>query len=160
MLLPTALTLTIMMMVPHAEQSATPAQAWAAIVADWEAFERAEDPYTAGGEGDRDALTRLPDITPEGDARRLAMLRTFEARLTALDPKMLPEADAFNHMFLARLVKERIEGAAFDQARLAFNSEGGQSAELGYIARTTLVASPDDADAWIKRLEATPRLIR
>jgi uncharacterized protein (DUF885 family) len=149
-----------MMMVPHADQSATPAATWAAIVADWETFERAEDPYTAGGEGDRDALARLPDITPAGDARRLARLRTFEARLAALDQTALPEADRFNHMFLARLVKERIEAAPFDQARLAFNSEGGQSAELAYIARTTLVTSPADAEAWISRLEATPRLIR
>jgi len=155
----TALTMT-MMMVPHADQSATPAGVWAAIVADWEAFERAEDPITAGTEGDRDALTRLPDITPEGDARRLAMLRKFETRLAALDPKLLPEADAFNHMFLARLVKERIEGAAFDAARLAFTSEGGQSAELGYVARTTLVKSAADADAWLSRLAATPKLIR
>jgi uncharacterized protein (DUF885 family) len=155
-----ALTALIMMMVPHADQSTTRAATWAAIVADWEAFERFEDPFTAGGEGDRDALARLPDITPAGDARRLQMHRAFKARLAALDPKTLPEGDAFNHLFLSRLIDERIEAAAFDPARMAFNSEGGQSAELGYIARTTLVTSAADADAWLSRLAATPQLIR
>ncbi|MEX2271844.1 MAG: DUF885 family protein [Vicinamibacterales bacterium] len=141
-------------------QTPQPATTWASIVADWEAFERREDPYAAALEGDRAALARLPEITPEADARRLAALKTFQARLAALDPKALSDNDAFNHAFLARLVRERIEAAAFDPARVAFINEGGESANLGYVARTTAIATRDDAGAWLSRLQAAPRLIQ
>jgi uncharacterized protein (DUF885 family) len=152
-----AAMLSLMLASAHPLQPAGP---WDAIFADWEAFERLEDPYTAAGEGDRDALARLPEITPEADARRLRALRAFQSRLSAIDPKTLSPDAAFNHAFLARLVNERIEAAAFDPARLAFINEGGESANLGYIARTTLIAARADADAWVSRLQAVPRLIR
>lgn len=155
-----ALTTALSMMLMFAGQAPPPATPWAAIVADWEAFERVEDPFTAGSEGDRDALARLPDITPEGDARRLAALKTFQARLAAIDTATLAPDDAFNHAFLAREVNERIERAAFDSARLGFTNEGGESAQLGYIARTTTIATRADAEAWLSRLEAAPGLIR
>ena len=142
------------------EQTAPPAAAWTAIVADWEAFERAEDPFTAGAEGDRAALARLPETTPEADARRLAALKTFKSRLDAIDSAALPATDRFNHAFLAREVDERIERAGFDPGRLSFTNEGGPGSALGYYARTTAVATRADADAWLSRLEATPRVIR
>jgi uncharacterized protein (DUF885 family) len=141
-------------------QAAQPPVAWAAIIADWETFERAEDPFTAGAEGDRAALSRLPDITPAADAWRLARLKTFKSRLDAIDTTALPADDRFNHAFLSREVNERLERAGFDAARLAFTNEGGPGALLGYFARTTAIASRADADAWLSRLEATPRLIR
>lgn len=133
---------------------------WTAIVADFEAYERREDPYTAGSEGDRDALARLPEITPEADARRRAALEAFRTRLAALDATSLAEGDAFNHAFLTWLVDDRLGALAFDPARLAFLSEGGETTNLAYQARTTRVASKADVEAWISRLEATPRLIR
>jgi len=141
-------------------QAPQPAGTWASIVADWEAFERVEDPYTAGGEGDRGALARLPEITPAADARRLAALEAFRARIEALDAKALAPGDAFNHAFLARLVRERIEAGAFDPARIAFINEGGESANLALAAHTTSVETRADADAWLARLQAAPRLIQ
>lgn len=143
-----------------ATQSSASSSTWAAIVADFEAYERREDPYTAGGEGDRGALARLPEITPAADARRLAALEQFRARLAALDAKTLADADAFNHAFLTWLVDDRIGALRFDPARLAFINEGGESANLSYYARTTRIAATADAEAWLSRLAATPRLIR
>jgi uncharacterized protein (DUF885 family) len=142
------------------EQTTQPSTAWAAIVADWEAFERAEDPLTAGAEGDRGALSRLPDVTPAGDARRLAALKTFKSRLDAIGSTTLAADDRFNHAFLSREVNERIERAGFDPARLAFTNEGGPGATLGYVARTTATSTAADANAWLSRLEATPKIIR
>ena len=141
----------------QAQVAGAPADRWAALVADWERFERAEDPITSGNEGDRDALARLPDVTPEGDARRLAALESFRQRLSAIDAGALPAAETFNHGFLSRVVAERIEGAAFDGSRLAFDAEGGPGSLMGYLGPTTAVASRADAEAWIARLQATPR---
>ncbi len=141
-------------------QAAQPSTAWAGIVTDWEVFERAEDPLTAGTEGDRAALSRLPDVRPEAEARRLAALKAFKSRLDAIGSTALPADDRFNHAFLTREVNERIERAGFDAARLAFTNEGGQGSLLGYYARTTAIAARADADAWLSRLDATARLIR
>jgi uncharacterized protein (DUF885 family) len=154
-----ALAITAALASVSAQSSQSPA-AWRAIVADWEAMERREDPLTAGAEGDRAALPRLPDITPAADARRLSALMTFKSRLAATDPAALPAGDRFDHAFLGREVNERIERAGFDPARLAFSHEGGQGALLGYFARTTAIASRADAEAWLSRLEAAPGLIR
>ena len=136
------------------------ADAWQRIVAEWETFDRFEDPLTAGQEGDRAALAKLPDITPAGDARRLNALKAFKSRLDAVNTRSLAADDAFNHAFLSREVNERIERAAFDPARLAFTNEGGPGSDLGYYAQTTAVSSRADADAWLSRLRATPQLIR
>jgi uncharacterized protein (DUF885 family) len=132
--------------------------AWRAIVADWEVFERAEMPVTAGLEGDRDALRRLPELTPAAESRRLAALREFGARIAGIDRDRLAPEDAFNHRFLGSVVAERIEAAAFDGNRLAFDAEGGPGNLLGYLARATAVANRDDGEAWLARMAAVPAL--
>ncbi|MBA3886818.1 MAG: DUF885 family protein [Acidobacteria bacterium] len=159
----TAVTFTLFLgaaalfvVVPRA-QSIQPAD-WPQIVRDWEQFERAADPIAAGMEGDRTALARLPDTTPEADARRVAALESFQSRLAAVDAPSLAEADAFNHAFLVQIVTERLERAAFDPGRLAFSSEGGPGSLLGYVGRTTSITSREDAEAWLSRLADTPRL--
>ena len=37
------------------------------VIADFERLQRQSDPIGAGQEGDREALRRLPDVTPEAD---------------------------------------------------------------------------------------------
>ena len=130
--------------------------AWTRVVADYEAHERRESPVEAGREGDRDALRRLPDIGAAADARRLATMRQFAARIAAIDPARLSPDEAFNHAFLQRVVDERIEGAGFDGARFAFNAEGGPGSMFDYLGRQTRISSPADADAWMQRLQAIP----
>ncbi|MBP9754610.1 MAG: DUF885 domain-containing protein, partial [Phenylobacterium sp.] len=49
------------------------------LVAEYEAYALADDPITAGGEGDRAALSRLPDVTPAADAARTKALKAFQA---------------------------------------------------------------------------------
>ncbi|MCX7042763.1 MAG: DUF885 family protein [Gammaproteobacteria bacterium] len=142
---------------PQSASAPSPAAAqWQAIVADFEAHERRESPFRAGLEGDREALARLPDVTPAGDARRLAAMKDFARRLAALDSAKLEAEAKFNHAFLKRVVDERIEEARFDGARLAFDSEGGPGGTLNYFGRDTRIAGRADADAWMKRLAAMP----
>src|SRR3990167_8703571 len=142
---------------PQTANAPSPATAqWRAIVADFEANERRESPFDAGQEGDRDALARLPDLTPAGDARRLAAMHDFARRLAALDANKLDPEAKFNHAFLKRVVDERIEEARFDGARMAFDSEGGPGGTLNYFGRDTRIAGRADAEAWMKRLAAMP----
>ncbi|MDO8914394.1 MAG: DUF885 family protein [Phenylobacterium sp.] len=127
-----------------------------ALVADYEAYALADDPITAGGEGDRAALSRLPDVTPAADAARTRALKSFQARLTAIGEAGLSEEARLNRVFLAWTLDRQVQGLAFDEARMPFNSDGGFHQTLGYLAATTPIRSAADARAWIDRLNAVP----
>jgi uncharacterized protein (DUF885 family) len=126
------------------------------IIADYERFLRQSDPVTAGQEGDREALRRLPDVRPEADQARRKELSALGERLAALDSRELPADAALNHTLLARIVKEGIEETAFDFGRIPFQNDIGFHTLADYLARTTTLASRDDADAWLARLAAVP----
>ncbi len=129
---------------------------FARIVADFEAFERAQDPITAGFEGDRAALSRLPDPSAAADAARKLALRDFRTRLAALGDADLDADAAFNREFLVRIVDDRLEGMSFDPGRIAFENDSGFFSLAGYLAAATPMRTKADAEAWIARLEALP----
>jgi uncharacterized protein (DUF885 family) len=133
----------------------------ARIVQDYETFDRREDPITAGQEGDRAALGRLPEVTPAANARRAAALEQFRARLAAVRADDLSAEARLNRDYLARTVSERLEGIGFDRDRLtAVDHEGGPSSTLSYLADVTPVRDRADAEAWIARMGEAPRLYR
>jgi uncharacterized protein (DUF885 family) len=126
------------------------------LIADYEAFTLADDPITAGQEGDRAALSRLPDVTAAADARRKVALQGFKTRLEGVSPTGLAPEARLNREFLAWVIEERLQSLAFDEARFAFNSDGGFQSTMGYLAATTPIRSAADARAWIDRLKAVP----
>jgi uncharacterized protein (DUF885 family) len=130
--------------------------AFAAIVADFETYERANDPVTAGSEGDLAALARLPDPSPAADARRKASLAALRDRLAAIDAAALATASALNRDFLARIVDDRLQSIAFDEARAPFRNDSGFWTLPAYLATTTRARTAAEAEAWIARLDATP----
>ncbi|WP_340646064.1 DUF885 family protein [Phenylobacterium sp.] len=127
-----------------------------ALVAEYEAYALADDPITAGGEGDRAALSRLPDVTPAADAARTKALRAFQMRLSGIDTTGLSEEATLNRAFLAWTLDRQLHSLAFDEARMPFNSDGGFHQTLGYLAATTPIRSSADARAWLDRLNAIP----
>jgi uncharacterized protein (DUF885 family) len=127
-----------------------------AVVAAYEAWALADDPITAGHEGDRAALSRLPAVTPTADAARKRALEGFRARLAAIKPAGLSREARLNRDFLAWTLDRRLKSLAFDEARLPFNSDGGFDQDLNYVASTTNLDSEADARAWIARLSALP----
>jgi uncharacterized protein (DUF885 family) len=138
---------------------AAPAQAELdRIIADFESFQRAEDPITAGQEGDRAALSRWGENTPAAVARRKAALERFRTRLAAVRSGSLNDGARLNHGLLTRGIALALEDIAFDSDRLAIDFEGGPGGSVHYIAETTTIRDRADADAWIARLEAIPRL--
>lgn len=143
----------------HPPASSAASAELARIIADFETFDRAEDPFASGQEGDRAALSRLPGITPADTARRQQALTAFEGRLARVAGGSLPAGDRLNREFLRRVVADRLEGLRFDDGRLGFTSEGGPELMLGYIAESTVIRTPADADAYLARLEAAPGYI-
>lgn len=134
-----------------------PAQAaFDALSRDYDAFLKREDPISAGFEGDQAALSRLPDVSPAADARRLQALRGFRARLGAIAPAGLTDEGRVNHAFLTRVLDDAIADAGFDLSRLVFQNDSGFHTLYQYLSSATVIRSEADAEAWIARLEAGP----
>ncbi len=143
---------------PAAPQVSAEDRAFGQLIADYEAYERREDPFTAGQEGDKEALARLPDFSRAGELRRQADYRKFAERLQRIDATRLSGPDAqMNHAFLARELRRAIERVDFDGGRLAFDSEGGPNGFLSYMGSTTRIASQSDAEAYLARLAQAPK---
>jgi uncharacterized protein (DUF885 family) len=126
------------------------------VIADYERFQRQYDPLSAGAEGDREALRRLPDATPEAEQAQRKELVAFGERLGKIDARQLSGESALNHALLTRIVKESIEETGFDFGRIAFQNDSGFHTLADYVGRTTTIASREDADAWLARLAALP----
>jgi uncharacterized protein (DUF885 family) len=127
-----------------------------ALVADYEAWALADDPFTAGREGDKAALSRLPDPTPAADAARKRALEAYRGRLEAIAPAGLSGEAQLNRDFLRWTLERRLKSLSFDEARLPFNSDGGFDEELNYFASTTNLDTEAEGRAWIARLQALP----
>lgn len=154
------LALALLAAAPTAPTAAVaqPASPLASLIADFEAYERREDPVTAGQEGDKDALRRWPDPTPAGDVRRKAALEGFRTRLRAVPAAGLTGEDVVNRAMLERIFAERLEAIALDGARFSLDFEGGPGGLVHYVGETTTLASAADAEAWLARLEGVPAL--
>ena len=127
-----------------------------ALLLEYEQFDRSVDPITSGFEGGGEALSRLPDVTPEAQARSRAALANLAARLEQVRAQPLSAAAQLNRTLLLRLIGERIESLDFDESRMPFGNSGGFFGTGDYLARTTPVRSAADAEAWLARLQALP----
>ena len=83
--------------------------ALAAILADYEAYSRQVDPISAGMEGDKAALSRLPDNSRAFEVAQEPALAAFARRLDAIDRAALSAADALNHAFLAYVIDRTLQ---------------------------------------------------
>ena len=130
----------------------------AAVLTDYEAYLRAVDPINAGMEGDRGALSRLPDASRAFELAQEPVLKGFADRLARIDTRGLGEDDRLNHTFLTYVLQRARDRIPLDTSRIdAFNSEGGPGQNLAYVANVTRIATAADAEAWIARLEAMPK---
>jgi len=132
--------------------------ALAALLSDYEAWLKANDPISAGMDGDVAARSRLPDASREAELARRAPLQAFKTRAETIDPSALTPADAQNRAFVLFLLNRDLEGIGLDTGRLALNSEGAVSQNLAYLASVTRIANRADADAWLARLRGMPAL--
>jgi uncharacterized protein (DUF885 family) len=130
------------------------------LAADYDAWLLSEDPITAGRQGDRAALSKLPDVTPAADARRLKALKAFQARLATVPEAGLSDNAAASRGYMAWELGSRVGQIEHDTARMPVSSDGGFEDTLNYVAATTPMRSAADAEAWIARLEALPGYYR
>ena len=122
------------------------------LIADYETYLKSVDPFSAGGEGDVEAMGRVPDLSRAFELAQRAPLEAFVRRLDAIDPASLSHAGAINHAFLLYSLKRSIEGLDYDAGRLAFDSEGGPGTWALYVGGSTRLNSTAEAQAYIRRI--------
>ena len=113
--------------------------ALASAISDYEQLLKLADPVTAGLDGDRDALRRLPDPRRDTELARSRELANIGARLAQIDAGALSAASALNHQFLSRLIAETVEQTTFDFDRIAFQNDDGFHTLGDYLGRTTSI---------------------
>ena len=72
----------------------------ASLLADYDVFDRRSDPLSAGGDGDRAALSQLPDDSLQAQAVQQRSLEGFLDRLRALSVQSFSIEDRLNQEFL------------------------------------------------------------
>lgn len=147
---------TLWMVAPLASAQSEAESTLAILIGEYEQLIRKDDPVSAGLEGDRDALRRLPDVRLETQLAVGTQLKAIADRLARIDASRLPDEAALNHLLLSGVVATHAEQTAFDLPRIPFENDSGFHTLLDYLARTTTISSREDADAWLARLEATP----
>jgi uncharacterized protein (DUF885 family) len=150
-----ALVVSMTITPAHAQDNVAEA-ALAGALSDYERIIKRADPVTAALDGDREALRRLPDPRRETELARGRELAAVGERLAHIAADGLSPASALNHLFLSRLVSEAVEQVEFDFERIAFQNDAGFHTLGDYLGRTTAIASRDDAEAWLARLDALP----
>lgn len=130
------------------------------LIKDFQQSEITGNPISAGNEGDRAALRKLPDVSPENKDGAIAKLRTFKARHTALNTLARSGQDKMNYDLLGFVLDQRLLLADFDQARIPFTNDSGFFNEMAYISRQTNFENSDDYEAYAARLTEMPRYFR
>ena len=127
------------------------------LIADFEQMEIAGNPISAGQEGDREALRKLPDVSPEGMAEYQRITTEFIKRHAALAARPMSGEKRLNYDLLGFVLKQRQRLFPFDEARIPFTNDSGFFNQMSYISRQTTFATVDDYEAYAARLTEIPR---
>ena len=136
----------------------------ARLIEDFERAELAGDVYTAGERGDREALRRLPDPSPEAREAARQQLDAFLRRHTQLKRSpgfaRLTREQRLNYDLLGFVLGQRARLAPFDESRLPFVNDSGFFNELLYVSRQTRFDTPEDYTDYAARLTQLPAFFR
>ena len=127
------------------------------LIADFEQMEVAGNPISAGQEGDREALRKLPNVSPEGMTEYQRITTEFIKRHAALSARPMSAEKRLNYDLLGFVLKQRQRLFPFDQARIPFTNDSGFFNQMSYISRQTTFATIDDYEAYAARLTEMPR---
>lgn len=128
----------------------------AAAMAAYEQADRAYNPFTAAREGDRGALSRLPDPSREAALAFRAQLAAVRAQAERVPTRGLSDEDALNRAYLLRVLDNRLQSIDLDLARTPISNGEGFFTMADGLAYGTPIRNAADAEAWIARLDALP----
>lgn len=126
------------------------------LIADFEQAEILGNPIAAGQEGDRDALRKLPNVTPEGAKNYEKITTEFIRRHAALSARPMSGEKRLNYDLLGFVLQQRQRMMPFDEARIPFTNDSGFFNQMSYISRQTTFTTADDYEAYAARLSQLP----
>ncbi len=127
------------------------------LISDYQDYLKKSNPYTAGNDGDEEALRKLPDVSPENDKSFNEAMSEFKNRHAGIDPTSLAPADRLNYDLFGFALNQHNRRAPFDEARIPFTNDSGFFNELSYVSRQTSFKKPADFEAYAARLTSVPR---
>jgi uncharacterized protein (DUF885 family) len=136
-----------------------PGDAFAQLVADYEAHTLSRDPIRAGQQGYMEAAACWPDPSPDAVAARRAADAHFLERLQAIDASALDDGDQVSHGILDYVLRSSVELAGFDAERMPFLNDSGFHTAPMQVAANTRIRTVEQGDAWIGRLRALPEFL-
>ncbi len=122
-----------------------------AIISDYEAFRLQTDPGEAARRNSK-APRHWDTVTPEAVAQEAASAKALLQRLDSAEGARLIDIAILQH-----LLTERLIAARYDLARIPFTGDSGFHASPVFTAARLRIRTPEDAEAWIARLEDLPR---
>lgn len=131
------------------------------LIADFEANALINNPFSAGDQGDRVALTQLPDASPQAieDSRR--RLDALDRRHTALrrttEYSNLSSKDRLTYDMMGFIIDQGRRLQPFDESRIPFTNDSGFFNTLSYVSRQTLFVGTEDYESYAARLTQVPR---
>jgi len=146
--------MTVASSTPSAPRSAT---ALAQLFADERTFVWREDPLTATSEGVRTYDDRLPSVTPEEQARRLAADEHFLRRLHRIGRASLSAQEQISYDVFEFMVESRVTLAQYREWRLPFNSDSGFFSDLLQLDSLHAPQTEKQYEDYIARLNDIPR---
>lgn len=118
-----------------------------AVVADYENLAKQTDAEDGPG---------WPDVSKAAADRRTIEYGSLRKRLAQLPAGDDSGEDSLTRRLLDWRLAILIEGAAFDEDRIPFDSGDGFFNTANYAAGTTVIRDESEAQAWIERIRALP----
>ncbi len=139
-------------------QGSEASSAFAALVADYEAFRLANNSNARARRGDLDAMATWDDISREAQMPRREATAEFLERLDGIDPEGLSRNDRVSYDVLDYLLRFSVELAQYDTSRTPFMSDSGFFTAPGYASSSARPRTIEEGEAWISRLNGIPGL--
>lgn len=135
---------------------ADPAEDFASLVADYEAWTDANNSQARAREGDLEALSQWRDISRETLEARDAEIAAFHARLQEIDADALTGADTASYAVLEHILRHAVALPQVQSMRFPFLNDSGFHTQAEFTAMSTRIRTADEAEAWIERLGNLP----
>lgn len=118
-----------------------------------------EDPEMASRTGDNRFAADLPDLSPEGVARRDQAVRDLLGKLAALDRTAWTEDDHVDAEIARFELDRRAALAPFHPEQMPITNRDGIQITLLQTLDSIKTDTPDEKAAWASRLEKIPTLV-
>ncbi|KAA5803414.1 DUF885 domain-containing protein [Alkalicaulis satelles] len=150
-----ALALAFSPVLAPESRSASP-DAFAQLVADYEAFLDERDLNARARRGDLEAAARWPDAGFEAVESWDAAMADFYARLAEIDASALTGTDVASHAVLSYTLRTAVELPRARTAMTPFTNDSGFHTSPDFAAMGARVRTVEEAEAWIARIRALP----